>query len=426
MSLFSYSYRVPLSVPYWKGATYRGILRAFFSGRIIEGPALGNLRSAVIERLGVEEAILCGSGSLALEIALRACGVREGDEVIVPTFCCTSVIPPIVAVGARPVLADIGEELNITAETVEAALTKKTRAIVVPHLFGNPAGIHAIIDLVRGKNIRVIDDAAQALGATIDGRPVGAFGDLGILSFGSEKVCFGLGGGVVVARQKENLSCGLNINLSPAQLSPTLRNFLSTLFWRRWRRWTLPVQTWLSHPTRSDPDSPPSPYRKENLSNLNAVVASSLLQTLDENLAARRARVRAYQDLLKSDERLRLIAHQPGSACLSQVVRVLPGRRGNDLSAHLVEALHSAGYEVQGSYVPIHLLACYQSWARQRLPYAERVWSDLIELPCEPEVSLTQVERIARITRQVLGNCANSTVKGCRRLNAAVAKAGQK
>ena len=94
---------------------------------------------------------------------------------------------------------------------------------------------------------------------------------------------------------------------------------------------------------RSDPDSPPSPYRKENLSNLNAAVASSLLQTLDENIAARRARVRAYQDLLRSDERLRLIAHQPGSACLSQVVRVLPGRRGNDLSAHLVDALHSAG-----------------------------------------------------------------------------------
>ena len=268
--------------------------------------------------------MLCGSGSLALEIALRACGVREGDEVIVPTFCCTSVVPPIVAVGARPVLADIGEELNITAETVEAALTKKTRAIVVPHLFGNPAGIHAIIDLARSKNIRVIDDAAQALGATIDGRPVGAFGDLGILSFGSEKVCFGLGGGVVVSRQKENLKSGWNINLSPAQLSPTLRNFLSTLFWRRWRRWTLPVQTWLSHPITSDPDSPPSPYRKENLSNLNAAVASSLLQTLDENLAARRARVRAYQDLLKSDERLR--AHcppagfgvpEPGRSCLA-------------------------------------------------------------------------------------------------------------
>ena len=151
VSPLSYSYRVPLSVPYWKGATYRGILRSFFSGRVIEGPDLGKLRTAVIERLAVEAALLCGSGSLALEIALRACGVRAGDEVIIPTFCCTSVIPPILAVGAHAVLADIGEELNITAETVEAALTKKTRAIVVPHLFGNPADIHAIIDLVQVK-----------------------------------------------------------------------------------------------------------------------------------------------------------------------------------------------------------------------------------------------------------------------------------
>jgi dTDP-4-amino-4,6-dideoxygalactose transaminase len=113
--------------------------------------------------------------------------------------------------------------------------------------------------------------------------------------------------------------------------------------------------------------------------NLNAAVALSLMQTLDENIAARRARVRAYQDLLGSDERLRLIPHRPGSACLSQVVRVFSRRCGDDASARLVEALHRAGYEVQGSYVPIHLLPYYQTWARQRLPHAERVWSDLIE-----------------------------------------------
>src|SRR5262249_27809241 len=134
VSSLSYSYRVPLSVPYWNGETYRGILRSLFSGRVIEGPDLGNLRAAVIERLCVEEAVLCGSGSLALEIALRACDVGEGDEVIIPTFCCTSVVPPILAFVAWPVLADGSDELNITAETVEAALTQKTRAIVVPHL----------------------------------------------------------------------------------------------------------------------------------------------------------------------------------------------------------------------------------------------------------------------------------------------------
>jgi dTDP-4-amino-4,6-dideoxygalactose transaminase len=402
VSLLSYSYHEPLSVPYWDGATYRGILRSLVSGNVIAGPDLGRLRAAVIERLGVEDAIICGSGSLALEIALRACGVREGDEVVIPTFCCTSVLPPILAVGAHPVLADVGEELNITAKTAEAVLTDKTTAIIVPHLFGNPADIQTIIDLARPKNIRVIDDAAQALGATIDGRLVGSFGDAGILSFGSEKVCFGLGGGVVVSRRKKNIEGGSKVKLPPARLSPTLRTFLSTLAWRRWRRWTLPAQAWLSHANTGSPDSPPNPYRKEILPNINAAVALSLLQTLDKNIAARRERVRAYQELLRSDERFRLIPHQPGSACLSQIVRVLPGRRGADLSAHLVQALHSAGYEIQGSYVPIHLLPYYQSGARQRFPHAERIWSDLIELPCEPEVSFTHVERIASIIKQVL------------------------
>ena len=223
MSLLPYSYHVPLSVPYWSGATYRAILRSLISESVINGPDLGNLRSALIERLGLEEAVLCGSGSLALEIALRVCGVREGDEVVIPTFCCTSVVPPILAVGAHPVLADIGEDLNITAETVEAVLTNKTTAIIVPHLFGNPVDINSIVDVARSKNIRVIDDAAQALGATINGRPVGSFGDAGILSFGSEKVCFGLGCGVFVSRHKKNLNSGSRMELPPARLSPTLR-----------------------------------------------------------------------------------------------------------------------------------------------------------------------------------------------------------
>ena len=402
MSRLSYSYHVPLAVPYWNGATYRGVLRSFLSGGIVNGPDLTQLRTAVLKRLGVEDALLCGSGSLALEIALRASGVGKGDEVVIPTFCCTSVVPPILAVGALPVLADVGEELNITPKTVELTLTEKTKAIIVPHLFGNPADINAIVEFVRGRNIRVIDDAAQALGATIDGRPVGGFGDAGILSFGSEKICFGLGGGVVVSGKKKFLNGSSNIDLAPAQPFPTLGGFFSTVAWRRWRRWTLPAQAWLSHAETIGPESPPKPYRQEILSNLNAAVALSLLETLDENIAARRERVRAYQELLGAEKRLSLISHRSGSACLTQVVRVLPRRRDKDFSAHLIEVLRCAGYEVQGSYVPIHLLSSYEPWVRERLPHAERVWSDLIELPCEPGVSFAHVERIAAIVKQVL------------------------
>lgn len=400
MSPLRYPRRVALAAPSWNGATYRGIFRSLLSGSVIHGPDLAQLVSSVIRRLGVEEAIPCGSGSFALELALRACGVRPRDEVVIPTFCCTAVVPPVLAAGAIPVLADVGEDLNLTAENVAAVLSGKTRAIIVPHLFGNPADIDAIIGLASGRDIRVIDDAAQALGATIDGRPVGSFGDAGILSFGREKICSGLGGGVAVSRH-QGLLARPGIEFFTPRLSPVLENLLSTLFWHKWRRWTLPAEKLFSG-IRAGPDSPPVLYAKETLANLSAAVASSLLQTLPENIAARRARVRVYRELLEQEEGLELIPHRSGSACLTQVVRLLPRRSGDDPAARLIEDLAGAGCEVQGSYVPIHLLPAYQSWNRRALPHAEKVWPDLAELPCEPGVSLENVKRIVSIVKKVL------------------------
>lgn len=370
-----------------------------FTGAIVYGADLDRLEALVVQQLGVRSAILCESGSFALEICLRACGVRAGDEVIIPTFCCTAVVRPILALGAIPVLADVGEELNLTAETVAAALTEKTKTIVVPHLFGNPADIESIVDLARGRNIRVVDDAAQALGATIDGHAVGTFGDAGILSFGNEKVCAGLGGGVGVSNDKTMFR---DIDLRLPGFYSVASNALSTVLWRRWRRWTFPAEA-LFHRNQACPDTPPLPYREQGMANLNAAVACSLIQTLSENIAARRARVRAYRELLGKVERLQLISHRRGSACLTQVVRVSP-RRNEDAAAHVIEDLGEAGYEVQGSYVPIHLLSPYEGFVRMPLPHAERVWADLIELPCEPEVSLDHLERIATIAKQSLNS----------------------
>jgi perosamine synthetase len=394
--------RVPLAVPYWNCATCRAILRSLVSGSVVDGSDLAQLRSLIIEHLGVEDALLYGSGSLALQVALEACAVREGDEVVIPTFCCTAVVPPILAVGAVPVLADAGEELNLTVDTVTAALTPKTKAIIVAHLFGNPADIEAIVALARDKNIRVIDDAAQALGATIGDRPVGSFGDAGILSFGSEKVCFGLGGGILVSNERDILNRVTSVTLSSPKFSRALRNLFSTLIWRRWRRWTFPAAGLFS--PRSGPDAPPLPYRRETMANLKAAVALTLMQTLSANIAARRARVCAYRELLGGDERLQLIAHRSGSACLTQVVQLLPRRRADDPAARAIDALTRQGYEVQGSYVPIHLLPAYERFTRQPLTHAERVWADLIELPCEPEVSLAQVDRMAAIVKSDLSS----------------------
>lgn len=393
-----YPLRVPLAVPYWSGKTHRAALRSFFSADLIDGPDLDALRSQIIQDLGVEDALLCGSGSLALEIALRACGVGAGDEVVLPTFCCTAVAPPVLNLGAVPVFADAGDELNLTADTVEAALTEKTRAVAVPHLFGNPADINAIIELARARNIRVVDDAAQALGATIGGRPAGGFGDAGVLSFGAEKVCAGIGGGAAISNGKDFFG---GLRLPPPGAPHALKSFLSTLFGRRWRRWTYPIEPLFSR--RPEPGAPPIPYKSEAMANLSASVALSLFETLGANLAARRARVEAYRNFLGGVRGLRLLPHRPGSACLAQVICLSPRNHGDDPAARVIETLGKAGYEVQGSYVPIHLLPGYERWTRRRLAHAERVWGDLVELPCEPGVGLGEVERIAAIVKRAAG-----------------------
>jgi dTDP-4-amino-4,6-dideoxygalactose transaminase len=138
------------------------------------------------------------------------------------------------------------------------------------------------------------------------------------------------------------------------------------------------------------------------MANLNAAVACSLMQTLSENIAARRACVRGYQVFLGDVAGLQLIPHRPGSACLTQVVRVLPKRNGRDLASEVIKALGHAGFEIQGSYVPIHLLGNFDECIWHRLPHTERVWADLIELPCEPGVRFDDIERIATIVKETV------------------------
>ena len=389
-------------MPFWNHETQQNLLRCLVSGQVVRDTELVALRSELLDLFGMEDAILCGSGSLALELALRTCHLDHGDEVIIPSFCCSTVVAPILAVGATPVLADVGSELNLTAETVEAARTGRTRAVIVPHLFGNPANIEKIVELGDAHKIVVIDDAAQALGATIDGQWAGTFGDMGILSFGAEKVCFGLGGGVLVSRSRGVLESAREVVLSHPSAMRTLARLASTLMVHRWRGWTLPFQRMLSSGHEKNPQAPPEVYRREMMANLNAAVARSLIHSLPENLQARRARVEAYQRLLGNESGIELIRHGPDSACLTQVVRITGKERGEDRAARIITALGEAGYELQGSYMPIHLLTHITQCVWDRLPYSDLMWPDLIELPCEPSVAIEDLEQMTAIIKSMV------------------------
>jgi hypothetical protein len=153
---------------------------------------------------GVAHAISLANGTLALELGLRALGIGPGDEVIVPAKTFVATASCAVAVGAKPVVCDVEpDSQNLSAATVLPAITARTRAIIPVHLAGWPCDMTALMALARARNLVVVEDCAQAVGATWNGRPVGSFGDMAAFSFCQDKILTtgGEGGMLLTSRR---------------------------------------------------------------------------------------------------------------------------------------------------------------------------------------------------------------------------------
>jgi dTDP-4-amino-4,6-dideoxygalactose transaminase len=170
------------------------------SGRFILGPEVEAFERELADYIGVEHVVGVGNGTDALTIALIALGIGPGDDVLVPSFTFYASVEAIPHTGARPVFCDIDPEtFCITRETVERALTPATKAIIPVHLFGTPAPLDEIMPVARDRGIRVLEDAAQAAGASLRGRKAGALADAATFSFFPSKNLFCLGDGGAIA-----------------------------------------------------------------------------------------------------------------------------------------------------------------------------------------------------------------------------------
>jgi dTDP-4-amino-4,6-dideoxygalactose transaminase len=190
----------------------RRIAAVIESSRFILGPEVAAFEDELAAYLGVEHVIGVGNGTDALTIALIALGVGPGDDVLVPSFTFYASAEAIPHTGARPVFCDIDPEtFCITRETVERALTPATRAIVAVDLFGTPAPMDQIMPLARERGISVIEDAAQAAGATLHGRKAGSLADAATFSFFPSKNLFCLGDGGAIATDDEQLAAKVRL-----------------------------------------------------------------------------------------------------------------------------------------------------------------------------------------------------------------------
>ena len=172
------------------------VMDVLHSGRLVKGPMGERFEEAVRSAVGTKHAIAVNSGTSALIASLLAHDIGAGDEVLTSPFTFVATLNAILHVGASPRFVDIGEDFNLDAEQVDDALGPSTRAVIAVHLYGRPADMPQIVPACRERDVAVVEDAAQALGATIAGRAVGSFGT-GCFSFYATKNLTTAEGGVV-------------------------------------------------------------------------------------------------------------------------------------------------------------------------------------------------------------------------------------
>ena len=198
---------IPFNVPPFIGTELDYVKQAIDAHKICgDGSFTRQCHTFLEERFGAQKALLTTSGTTALEMATLLCGLKAGDEVLVPSFTFSSTATAIVLTGATPVFIDVRPDtMNIDETKLEEAITDKTRAIMAVHCAGVACEMDTIMDIAARHNLKVIEDAAQGVMSTYKGRPLGTIGDFGCYSFHETKnYSMGEGGALIIRNPEDN------------------------------------------------------------------------------------------------------------------------------------------------------------------------------------------------------------------------------
>ncbi len=363
---------IPLSSPDVTEVEIEAVVATLRSPQLSLGPRLVEFEACFTELIGVEHAVAVSSGTAGLHLAMLALGICAGDEVIVPSFTFIAAANAIRYVGATPVFVDIDPvTLNLSATAVERAVCARTRAIVAVHTFGVPADMAALMELATRYKLAVIEDACEALGASIDSQAVGSFGDVAVFAFYPNKQITTGEGGMIVTRD--------------AGIAARMRSL------RNQGRGA--SDSWLQHTEVG------YNYR---LSEIASTLGIGQMRRLDEILERREQVARLYRQRLGAEAGLILPVDEIKGGRISWFVYVV--RLADRFTAghrdQVVHELEQAGIGCGRYFAPIHRQPAYADLRDEgNLVVTESVASRTVALPFFNRINDSQVDRVCETLR---------------------------
>ncbi|HTJ67728.1 MAG TPA: DegT/DnrJ/EryC1/StrS family aminotransferase [Actinospica sp.] len=365
--------RIPVMVPYLGEEEAQAAAEAVRSGWVAQGPRVAEFERAFAARIGVAHGVALSSCTTALHVALMACGIGPGDEVVLPSFSFIATANAVRYVGATPVFADVDEATgNLTPETIAEVLRPAARAVLLVHQGGVPADVRAVTEAVRPYGVMVIEDAACAAGSTAYGAPVGADALIAAWSFHPRKLLTTGEGGMLTldrshwaARLRRLREHGMDVSAADrhASVGPVFEHYLETGY----------------------------NYR---MTDIQAAVGLVQLGRLDAMVQRRREHAAHYHELLDGVPGLRPVRDPAYGQGNYQSFWVLldpefPGGRDGAL-ARLAEA----GISARRGIMAAHLEPAYRDTAHVPLPVTERLTNDSLILPLFHTMDAAARERV--------------------------------
>ena len=344
------------------------VLDVLASGQYILGPNVALLEEELSKYLGAKHTVSCANGTDALALSLMALGIKSGDEVITVSHSFFATSEAIALARAKPIFVDIKEDdFNIDPSKIEKLITKNTKAIIPVHLYGQSCDILKIVDIARKHNLFIVEDCAQAVGAKLNGKTVGTFGDVGTISFFPTKNLGAFGDGGAIITNNEEL----------ANKIKQLRFHGSS------KRY---VHDYIGLNSRLD--------------EIQAAILRVKLKYLDEWNLKRQKAAESYNKLFKGIKGV--ITPQTNPGCHHIFHQYTIRLKNRDL---VYEKLKESGIEALIYYpVPIHLQKAfaYLNCKNDSLPVTEKICNEILSLPIYPEIKPEIQEYVVEQIRSIL------------------------